>query len=264
MSKDLRFKKIDGAGNTFLMTDQVPDIPIGDSGKRAEWVKRICSTREGFSADGVVFLKKSEKTVRWSFYNSDGSIAEMCGNAARCAGAALNLKEGTSVILETLSGAVGVERTPEGTYRVAMGRIQVLAVKVEIDLDGKLWRGALVDTGVPHFVPDDVVVDPDPVLSSRLRHHPSVGDRGANVTWIRGKTAEGVAAVTFERGVEGFTLACGTGAVAAAWATLPNGRGTQLVRMPGGTLVVDIQGEQPWLAGPVKVIGEVTISLEEK
>lgn len=226
--------------------------------KRSAWIRQVCSVRDGFGVDGILFLEKpSPGHVAWDFYNSDGSMAEMCGNAARCVGEVVGLKPREKVLLETVSGEIEIKRDENGALHVGMRPIQILNESLAVEVDGKVWQGPLLDTGVPHFVVPWMADAPSAQVSTVLRSHPLVGPRGANITWLKKETDLKLTAVTFERGVEDFTPACGTGAVAAAWTA---GRGAKQlfeIAMPGGILRVDLNGSIPWLSGPVEVVGEV-------
>lgn len=258
MSIQNKLLKVNGADNTFLISlEKAPFAGFSES-KRSLWIRRVCSLRHGFGVDGILFLSKRSSTrFAWEFFNSDGSVAEMCGNAARCVGAIIDPAKGEQVHLETLSGEILIRRDELGLLQVGMRPVQVLKEELSISLSGETWKGQLLDTGVPHFVlPWDHEGPPSLDVSATLRRHLAMGPRGANVTWLLPSESE-TAAVTFERGVEDFTPACGTGAVAAAAVVSAGAGGFWTVRMPGGVLGVDLGGEVPWLSGPVEIVGEV-------
>lgn len=259
MLAPMKFLKTNGADNTFLIGQGDATLLHLPEAKRSLWIRRVCSLRHGFGVDGILFLKKkADDRFVWEFYNSDGSTAEMCGNAARCVGSVINPTVGQTIHLETLSGEILIRRDDQGLLQVGMRPVRLLKADLSIDLRGASWRGTLLDTGVPHFVlswPEGGA--PSREVSAALRGHSEMGARGANVTWLLPSTGE-TTAVTFERGVEDFTPACGTGAVAAAYVATEGRAEFSTVRMPGGILGVDFGGAVPWLSGPVEIVGEVS------
>lgn len=246
-------RQMDGAGNVFAFFDG------GNAGTEDDMIKtakEICAS-EGL--DGAVFLFKDGLGYRWEFFNSDGSKAEMCGNAARCVGAYLrgvepNVRFPTA--LSTGAGTVVVHELGHENYQVEMSPA---CDEREITLRTSSGSRDLffVNTGVPHLV--RVLKDnetPEGLLLEcrELRLHPDLGSGGANITLIQ-KRHGSLHAVTFERGVENFTAACGTGAVAAAvWNRRRTGELSCRLRMPGGELGVDISGPKPLLSGPARIV----------
>jgi diaminopimelate epimerase len=226
-----------GSGNDFVMLDGRDTTP---SEWPAERIVRICDRRNGVGADGLVILTPENRdTVRMSFFNSDGSEASMCGNAALC-----------STTLATSLGMVPVSglrlATGAGVFRArTTGRLSESALNLpEFDLpvpadispdpgEAGIW---LSTVGVPHLTV--LVQDVEKVDLGRrgrvLRFHPEAGKAGANVNFLTPlRTPESGPWLmrTYERGVEGETLACGTGAVASAVA---------LARFAGGQIPMDI------------------------
>jgi diaminopimelate epimerase len=219
--------KMTGSGNDFVMLDARVSTP-------ADWtpedMRVVCARGTGIGADGVVFVGPGSHSgaARMIYYNADGSHAAMCGNAALCST--------TLAVHLALGAADGLDlETDAGTYRSRTsdpGRAELHLAPVEAPaavpglggVDGER-QAVLGRVGVPHLV---VVVDNvDQVqLMDRgraLRFDPALAPEGANINFISGDgTAHGGQPVwrmrTYERGVEGETLACGTGAVAAACA----------------------------------------------
>ena len=135
-----------------------------------------------------------------------------------------------------------------------MPQIEILANPLKLELpSGKYIQGMSVNTGVPHFV---LELARDPELAKQIRKHKSFGKAGTNVTFLEKHLPGHLFAVTYERGVEGFTNACGTGAVAAsAFSQQKNGMQEQIVEMPGGELKIrcDDSGLRPSLTGDAKI-----------
>ena len=265
-----RFWKMTGSGNDFVMLD-------GRHTSAAEWpaqrIAAACHRRNGAGADGLVILTpEAEGVVRMVYHNSDGSQAAMCGNAALCS-TRLAARLG-------MASERGMElRTPVGPMRtrcvgpVQDAEINLAPTTVPRPVTGPLEPGeepmVLGTVGVPHlivFVPDVGAVDVER-RGRELRHSPAVGPEGANVNFVSPPTSRSQGRWrirTFERGVEGETLACGTGTAAAALAIAAAGRAPLPVdflssgRMPltvratlSGTRATDL-----WLQGEGRLVYE--------
>ncbi len=249
---------VSGAGNRFVIFDCTAQalkdgLTNGHQLAVSELVKGICRSmamKVRTNVDGVVYLFQGESpdVFAWDFYNSDGSSAEMCGNAARCVGAVVyHQKQIPQFQLQTRSGLVAIQRLNNKNFQVEMKISQISK------LTSQTW---LVNSGVPHIVVVEKDYQSAKVVQSE-RWNPAAGEKGANVTFVKGASDEGVEgkhekdnkklvssilfeAVTFERGVEGYTPACGTGAVAAASVLRELGFVTTeaKIKMPGGLLTV--------------------------
>lgn len=256
--------KVDGAGNIFLCVDASPSSSFSSWEKtshlsRPELAKRLCRF-ERLAADGLIFFHvgPTPQSLVWDFYNADGSGAEMCGNAARCAGlfaAEVFGLSGDSIQLLTGAGAVGLSALGHRSWAVTMPAISASPRRMSVKIEGQDWSGVFLNTGVPHFVIEDADLSPEECR--KLRHHESFGAAGSNITLLRGFKAK-----TYERGVEDFTAACGTGAVAAAWVRLQGKKESVEIEMPGGKLNVNFHGEAPVLAGPAKWVCQIQIAKE--
>jgi diaminopimelate epimerase len=218
------FYKMTGSGNDFVLLDG--RFTSADRWP-ADQVRAICDRRNGVGADGLVILTPSTaEGVRMSYWNSDGSQGAMCGNAALCSGR-------LSVDLEMVPPGEFCLLTDAGVVRV---RSEAQGDQAEINLPdcdlphavddlaavaGEQWL-ALGTVGVPHLVirVDDIEAVDVLGRGRLLRSHPRVGRAGANVNFIEAPAASEDPWLirTYERGVEGETLACGTGTVAAALA----------------------------------------------
>jgi len=213
------FAKMSGAGNDFILIDN-RDGTIGT--EAAELARRLCRRRLSLGADGLILIEQSPKAdYAWRFYNSDGSLAEMCGNGARCAArfAFRNGIAGPSMRFETIAGLIRAEI--QGNL-VSVGLTAPGPLEQDVVLDLSHGRVAVdrIDTGVPHavvFVDDAAAVDAVR-LGREIRLHPAFAPAGTNVDFAAVKAPGLLALRTYERGVEDETLACGTGAVATALA----------------------------------------------
>lgn len=270
----IEFEKISGAKNTFLFAQKTfLDIQV-----QLNLIKKVCDPYEGFFADGVVFveqLKGSE--FKWNFFNSDGSSAEMCGNAARCAHKYIQMKYGQleTISIQTLSGKI-TSTFKNGFFYVEM---TVPNQTSEVTLDRSFFQSELkfvafqkvastsayfADTGVPHLVIS--VSNWDEALELKatwlfLRNHKHF-EKGTNVTLVQNQKDGSIKAISFERGVDNYTQACGTGATAAAlYIKHKENKQRVSIFMPGGLLSVDLSQASPILIGEAIDIGQVIVNL---
>lgn len=259
------FYKMSGSGNDFVVLDGRSSTPELSTSQ----VQAICDRRTGVGADGLVILTpEAPELVRMTYWNSDGSVGALCGNAALCSGR-------LAVHLELVRpGEFGL-LTDAGVVRVraAVGRESVeirvpdfgtprpfTAISLE---PGERWM-SLVTVGVPHLVIRvDEIEAVDPVARGRpLRFHQAVGQAGANVNFISQGGREPWLIRTYERGVEGETLACGTGTVAAAAALAARGEARLPIRFRsrGGPelcvsgTVCDDHVSEAWLGGEGRLV----------
>lgn len=249
--KSIPFYKVNGAGNDFVFIDEsVVDIQIS---KRSLLAKEVCERKFSVGADGVAFLKRiSEAKVVWDFYNADGTSGEMCGNAARCVSVYCkklwNCPD--EIQLQTLCGEVDLKYINKKTSIVEMS-LPKWVVKKEAPF-------SILDSGVPHLVLQVDSIEESEALAALGKEHryPSeLNKKGANVTFVEKNVGNTANAVTYERGVEGFTLACGTGALAAAEYLKEFFSLTEAVEivMPGGELIVSFENSRCFLQGPAEI-----------
>lgn len=270
----IEFEKISGAKNIFLFTKKIDLAPE----TQLKLIKKICDPYEGFYADGVVFVEQiRESEFKWHFFNSDGSSAEMCGNAARCAHKYIQLKYGVypSVSIQTLSGKI-VSEFKDNLFHVQMtlpnrqSKLLLNESFFESELDFAAFKKVasvntyFVDTGVPHVIIP--VADWEAALRLKttwlfLRKHKHF-EKGTNVTLVQNQTNGTAQAISFERGVDDFTQACGTGATAAAmYIKHKENKKLVTIAMPGGLLKVDLNQDSPVLIGDAVDIGQVIVNL---
>lgn len=239
---------ISGAGNTFHIVDEKVGTDWSVA-KKKEFAEAVCKAQP---ADGFIFLKKSP--LAWDFYNNDGSDAEMCGNATRCVGLFLSEIQNDQLnqwTLKTAAGPIRIEKVNSGEYKVKMTPI----------VEKNSSKGYFCDTGVPHLVLaiEDIKNYPQfKKAAQALRFDPEF-PKGTNVTYVQFLPDKNqVKAVSFERGVEDFTQACGTGAMAAAAFNFrKRGVAETEVEMPGGILKMSLADlHQPVMIGPAQVLGK--------
>ncbi len=216
----IEFYKMSGSGNDFIIIDNMDlSLNVGDL---PSFARKICQRKISTGADGLVLIEPSTRAnFRWRFYNSDGSTAEMCGNAARCVARLAHLKgiAGEKLSFETLSGIINAE-VQNGVPKVKLTDPSAVSVDQKIAVDGREFALDVVDTGVPHavnFVEDVASFD---VFNwgRKIRYHERFQPKGTNVNFVAVIDRLTLKVRTYERGVENETLACGTGAVAAVLA----------------------------------------------
>ncbi len=266
----LRFTKMTGAGNDFVLLDN----RAGDLSLTSAQISRLCDRHHGVGADGVLLLERSTNGAdfRMRYYNADGGEAEMCGNGARCFARFADRTAGPreQLSFETPAGVIGAQLAGE-LVTLQMSEPQDLRLGLEVPVGGEKFRAAYVDSGVPHVVVRVAQLEDVDVrsLGASLRHHPMFAPRGANANFLEQRGPHSIAIRTYERGVEDETLACGTGVVASAlsFAATENVNGPIDVLVRGGdTLQVDFKraGEQfsgVTLTGPADFIFDGTIEL---
>jgi diaminopimelate epimerase len=265
----IHVEKYHGTGNDFVIVDAAAEVP-----DRRAFARRVCDRDTGIEhdqpprrgADGVLFLALEGEfdppRVVMTLVQPDGSVAAMCGNGARCAAKWGAERTGADeVMIDTQSGTR--HATVDGdVVTIEMGRPRFDPDEVPVDADAPLVEQSVegltvtaVNTGVPHAVA--VVEDVDDVDLAAVAppvRHAAVFPRGANVT-LASPDGDGYRQRTFERGVEGETDSCGTGAVAVAAVAhrLGNLGADEPVRVspPGGDLDVTVAADGSTLRGPV-------------
>jgi diaminopimelate epimerase len=215
--EEVAFVKMHGAGNDFIMVEDLavrfdPDRPM---------IAALCARHRGIGADGLIILRPSDRTAfSMKYYNSDGGEAVLCGNGARCV-ALLAYRlgiTGCSMRFESPSGLIGAEILDDGVD-VDIGKVHDLRLGIDIDvLPAKIHTAC---AGVPHAVvltrdTAEYSSEAFVALARPVRHHGAFAPEGVNVNLVTVIDRYRLAYRTYERGVEGETLACGTGAVASA------------------------------------------------
>ncbi len=233
----LKFTKMNGAGNDFVLINN----QSGDLTLTREQIAFLCDRHRGVGADGVLVLEAPQRTGQFymRYYNSDGGEAEMCGNGARCFARFASREAGpfSTLSFETPAGLINaILHENEVTVGLSAPRQLVLQRTVSID-DRKLIIHS-VNTGVPHAVTfvDNVAETPVVLWGRQIRHHAAFQPEGANANFVQITGPSNLEIRTYERGVEGETLACGTGVTAAAliYASLYNVPGPVFLQVRGG------------------------------
>ena len=266
----LRFTKMNGAGNDFVLLDnRRGEIQL----ERAQ-IARICDRHRGVGADGILLLEKAANGAdfRMRYYNADGGEAEMCGNGARCFARFAHKVAGTAgqISFETPAGVIGAELQGE-SVTLQMSEPQDLRLNIALPGVPDYESVHFINSGVPHVVIpvpriEEIDVRRDGAM---IRRHAMFTPKGANVNFLEKRGPKSIAIRTYERGVEDETLACGTGVVASAliFAVTDNTEGPISVLVRGGSeLQVGFQREGEsfggvTLTGPAEFVFEGTIEL---
>lgn len=212
------FHKYSACGNDFILIDhRDPFFPV----ENLDLIRRLCDRRRGIGADGLILLENSSNAdYRLRIFNADGSEAEMCGNGLRCLLPFLHSLgvSGTRFQIETMHRVLGIAEEGD-CIAVDMGLASGLRWDLAIPVQNLLVTGHYMNTGVPHVVVFVDMLDAInvAVIGREIRNHALFSPRGTNANFVS-RCADGYAIRTYERGVEAETLACGTGATAAALA----------------------------------------------
>jgi len=245
----LNFTKMVGVGNDFVVIDNGLKLRSRKFKGFAKIAKKICDRKTGIGSDGALVLEKSKRAdLRMRIFNADGSEAEMCGNGLRCAilYSKTHGRATKRVSVETKAGIYEGDVTAKDRVRVKMEDPEDLRPGFLIDVSGRKIKANFINTGVPHtavFVEGLDKIDVD-ILGSEIRRHDEFKPKGANVNFVEIVDNENIKIRTYERGVEGETLACGTGAVASAIISSLKVKGLRVkvnVHTRGGILKVEFQ-----------------------
>ena len=234
-NKMIEFYKMSGSGNDFIIIDN-RDLSL-NVGDLPAFARRVCERKISVGADGL-FLIEPSKTVdfKWQFFNSDGSVAEMCGNGSRCVARYAYLKgiAPKKMSFETLAGIISAE-VNDDVVKVRLTDPSPLKIAQTIMLNGRECILDCIDTGVPHTVAFVDSVETCAVVGTgrQIRHHEHFAPRGTNADFAEVLDRHKMKVRTYERGVEDETLACGTGDVAAVLAAASRG----LVETPVDVIV---------------------------
>ncbi|HAB16541.1 MAG TPA: diaminopimelate epimerase [Verrucomicrobiota bacterium] len=215
----LDFVKMTGAGNDFILADN----RSGSLQLSRKQVARLCHRQFGIGADGLILLVPARTDAAdwaWQFWNSDGSDAEMCGNGARCFARYLQRAvpwTKPTVAFDTAAGVIHAQFQGE-QVTVSLTAPRELRLREQVMTSVGPLEVSSLNTGVPHavvFVPDadQAMVQQ---LGAELRWHEHFKPRGTNVNFVQVLAPNHIRVRTYERGVEGETLACGTGVSASA------------------------------------------------
>lgn len=283
--RKISFSKMSGAGNDFILMDESKNPQIVLS---KDEINFLCSRRIGIGADGVMIIKDSKDTgFEMEYFNSDGSSETLCGNGTRCAilySSLTNRMKNNRIDFRTNSESFSGEFLKDGRIKFNMKPPKHLKFNFKIKAAEQLLTASYADTGSPHVVIkiEDVLSNPAklnstyssinnfPVveLGKEIRNKEEFAPAGTNVNFI--KIQDGLINIrTYERGVEDETLACGTGAAAAAIISVVNNNLNPPIKLKTKSdeeLVVDFKIEDKKvtdlsLTGSAELVFEGTIEI---
>lgn len=268
----MRFAKLHGAGNDFLVFDGRGEATLEE--RLPGLVAALCHRRFGIGADGVLLLVPvGERRLRLLYWNADGSAAAFCANGTRCAARFAAVRWGWER-MEIVTGfaTVPAEVVGEEVTLSLPAPSQVLNWR-ELAAGGARVRGRYLVLGVPHVIVkvpwSDFWHHPLAPLAPELRHHQQLPAGGANVSFVQAQGEGELWVRSWERGVEGETLSCGSGDVSAAlvavaerWCTAP----VSVRTASGRFLLVEPDGETPScpsrLTGPAEWVADGSVHAE--
>lgn len=266
----MKFAKWHGAGNDFLLFFAGDDPRLG--ALLPHLAPRLCHRHFGLGADGVLLLEPLEKgKVRLHYFNSDGSRAAFCANGTRCAAAFAARRLGISSLVLYTDFAPIPAKVRGTQVTLHLPPPETVVGWLELPISGQATRAFFLTVGVPHLVIPvewEHFWDQPLVAAAQLRSHPALGPEGANVHFAQPREGK-LLLRSFERGVEGETLACGSGAVAAALVALAEGWLPPPVAVrtaSGRVLQVDPAGQAPGaataLTGPAEPVAQGELAPE--
>ena len=217
----ISFMKLSGAGNDFVIIDNRKKIVQKSiDSALSNFVMKVCARRISVGADGLLLVENSEKAdFKMRYFNSDGGEAETCGNGARCISkfAYLNGIVGKRMNFETIAGVYESEIIGD-SVKVRMSGLTDVKLDFGLALKSGEHTVSFANTGVPHvvFFVDDIENTDVFGIGRETRYHKDFQPAGTNANFIQVEDSHLIKIRTYERGVEDETLACGTGAIAAA------------------------------------------------
>lgn len=248
----MEFTKMQGTGNDFIILN---NMKLGLSYEKFSTIaSQLCARRKSIGADGMIVVDepKADGSFRMTFYNSDGSIGEMCGNGARCVAryAYTNNIAPKKMMFESDAGQIYAEVLSDRAVKVKLNNPRYVELNSDIDIDGRIYECSYIELGSPG-VPHAVVSYPNLTTADRTwlealgrkMRYCSLFSKGANVNFYELRGENQASVVTYERGVEGFTLACGTGSASVAAILMIKkyiSRNKTRITVDGGDLFIDI------------------------
>jgi len=219
-NRKIKFEKLVAAGNDFVLIDNRV-YRFKATAFLRKLARAACERRYGIGADGLLVLDSSSVAdVKMRIFNADGSEAEMCGNGARCFAYHVSSRLGnkkTELSLETKAGIVKARIKP-GSVMINLTDPRGLKLDLPLNVGGRKIKVNFINTGVPHTVIFVEGLDKIDVqsLGRQIRYHRDFAPAGTNVDFVEVLGKDYIKVRTYERGVEGETLACGTGSSASA------------------------------------------------
>jgi diaminopimelate epimerase len=268
----LQFTKMAGGGNDFVVIDN-RTAKLTDA---SELTRRICTRALSVGADGLILIEHSTRaTFKMRYYNADGSLAVFCGNGTRCAArfAFVNVIAGKKMTIETDAGIVGAEIGEGGSVTLSLPSPMSFRASRPLRVGATEVQGSSIVVGVPHYVVflrGDLWQHDITPMGRAIRTHPDLQPDGANVNFVAVHDEHSIDVRTYERGVEGETMACGSGVVASAVTSALFGKTRSPISVltrSGITLevsftLVDGHAEEVRLRGDARVIYRAALTQE--
>ncbi len=272
----LVFTKMSASGNDFILINNFDGKISPEDGPLL--AQKLCRRAVSVGADGLILIEpplSAKAQFSWRFYNADGSEAEMCGNGGRCA-ARFAIIEGLAqspLAFETKAGLIRAE-VFDRVVNIQLTTPKDLSLDIPIEIEGKQLSVSYINTGVPHVVlfwKGPLKEAPVKEWGRILRFHPKFAPEGTNVNFVAVFGPQKITLRTYERGVEDETLACGTGATAAALISAAKGLvnpPVKVVTAGGEELIVHFTPhlsephKRVYLEGKALVIYRATLSSE--
>lgn len=274
---NLRFSKMHGLGNDFVVIDAINQSVSLDAGQ----VRALADRHTGIGCDQLLLIepaRTAESEFFYRIYNADGGEVEQCGNGARCFARYVRdhgLTDNDTIRVETLSGIITLQIEADGQVTVNMGVPNFEPASLPFDMperadsytldDGQTTRFSVVSMGNPHAVTlvDDISTAPVAELGAFIESHP-LFPQGVNAGFMQIRDRDHIQVRVFERGA-GETLACGSGACAAMVIARQQGLVNDMVtiELRGGNLQIcwEGEGEPVWMTGPAVHVFEGQVEL---
>ncbi len=253
--KNIEFYKYQGAGNDFVLIDNREKLFASDD---AKLIAQICDRRFGIGADGLILIENCKETdFKMVYFNSDGNLGSMCGNGGRCV---VKFAEYLKIFSDQCKF-----NAADGLHLAKIHKDDMVGLKMhDVPKLNKLKDNITLDTGSPHFIQFETSITKMDVQEkgAAIRYSQEFPE-GINVNFIEIKGRDLIKIRTYERGVEAETLACGTGATAAAIAYHSTGQTSDTkidVEALGGLLTISFDFSEInnysniWLNGPAKLV----------
>lgn len=256
---NLKFTKMQGIGNDFVVIEEKELVKTSIS--RPELAQKLCDRRFGIGADGLIIIqeKSAETDFEWDFYNSDGSIAEMCGNGIRCFAKCVfekGLTDKKEFTVKTLAGVITPAINDDGSVTVNMGKPVFEPEKVPVASDINPVLGQKITAKNREFIfsavsmgnPHCVIFEPNDTENLALEYGKDIEfnpifPKKINVEFVQILSDNEIKIDVWERGC-GITKACGTGACASVVAAILNNltNNEVVANLPGGQLKIKWDG----------------------
>ncbi len=248
----MEFYKMQGAGNDFILINNMKlKIPVE---KLPLIAKKLCQRKVSIGADGLMAVDypEGDADFKMRFYNRDGSLGEMCGNGARCISryAYVNKIAGKKMTIETGAGIVNAEILEGRLVKLLLNNPKVVKLDNDIEIAGINYECSYIelgDPGLPHAVVKYKLRQADEnklrETGKKIRYYEGF-PKGANVNFYELLDENTLLVKSYERGVEDFTLACGTGSASTAAALILKGylKGNRIKTInDGGDLFIEVE-----------------------